>query len=137
MRLNHPPALPTLLMLGLAASGIGLAQTRDVMSDTWVGTDALGREVPGHAECGPPRADRQVGMFYFLWLGEHAGGKGPFDVSRILAQDRGALQDADNPLWGQMHAFHHWGEPLFGYYQTDDAYVLRKHAQAHGGLLLG
>jgi len=105
------------------------AEPRDVFSDTWVATDALGREVPGYAECGPPRADRHVGMFYFLWLGEHAGGRGPFDVSKILAADPGAIEDKDNPLWGPMHAFHHWGEPLFGYYQTDDAYVLRKHAQ--------
>jgi hypothetical protein len=28
-----------------------------------------------------------------------------------------------------MHAFHHWGEAVFGYYNNDDEYVLRKHAQ--------
>jgi hypothetical protein len=28
-----------------------------------------------------------------------------------------------------MHAPHHWGEPLFGYYTTDDRWVLRRHAQ--------
>ncbi len=116
------------LPLALLASAT-LAGPRDVLSDTWVATDALGRALPGHAECGPPRPDRQVGMFYFLWLGEHAGGKGPFDISRILARDPQAIEQTDHPLWGPMHAFHHWGEPLFGYYQTDDAYVLRRHAQ--------
>jgi hypothetical protein len=35
----------------------------------------------------------------------------------------------DSPLWGPLHVPHHWGESLFGYYLTDDAYVLRKHAQ--------
>ena len=105
------------------------AEMRDTYSDTWVATDALGRTLPGFEECGPPRADRQVGIFYFLWLGEHAGGRGPFDNSKILAENPGAMETKDSPPWGPMAAFHHWGEPLFGYYQTDDAYVLRKHAQ--------
>jgi hypothetical protein len=105
------------------------AELRDTFSDTWAATDALGRTLPGFEECGPPRPGRQVGIFYFLWLGEHANGQGPFDNSRILAANPGALQTKDSPPWGPMAAFHHWGEPLFGYYEADDAYVLRKHAQ--------
>ncbi|MCZ7641189.1 MAG: hypothetical protein M5U12_37150 [Verrucomicrobia bacterium] len=35
----------------------------------------------------------------------------------------------DSPLWGPLHAPHHWGESLFGYYLTQDEGVLRKHAQ--------
>ncbi|HOS92696.1 MAG TPA: hypothetical protein PLD23_16540 [Armatimonadota bacterium] len=135
MRCPRFAALPRLYRPALAAalavlpSAVMSAQPRDVLSDTWTATDALGRELPGFHECGPPRAGRQVGIFYFLWLGEHAGGQGPFDNSKILAADPNAINDKDHPLWGPMHAFHHWGEPLFGYYQTDDAYVLRKHAQ--------
>jgi len=100
----------------------------DTWSDTWVATDALGRRLPGYEEVGPPRADRTVGIFYFLWLGAHAG-DGPYDVSKILAKDPTAIAKKDSPLWGPKYAMHHWGEPLFGYYRTDDAYVLRKHAQ--------
>ena len=66
------------------------ALLRDVGSDTWVATDALGRATPGASECGPPRKDRTAGIFFFLWHGEHVGG-GPFDVTRILAQDPGAM----------------------------------------------
>ena len=100
----------------------------DTLSDTWAATDALGRRVPLFEEVGPPRPDRFVGIFYFLWHGAHVQG-GPYDVTRILALDPQAMQKHDSPLWGPLLAPHHWGELIFGYYLTDDAGVLRKHAQ--------
>jgi len=100
----------------------------DTYSDTWVATDALGRRLPIYPEVGFPRPDRFVGIFYFLWHGAHVNG-GPYDISKILAQDPEAMQKPDSPLWGPLYAPHHWGESLFGYYLSDDAYVLRKHAQ--------
>ncbi|MBL9138536.1 MAG: hypothetical protein JNK85_21895 [Verrucomicrobiales bacterium] len=103
----------------------------DLYSDTWVATDDLGRRLPTHRETGPPRSDRTVGMFYFLWHGAHIQG-GPYDVTRILAQDPEAMQHPASPLWGPLHAPHHWGESLFGYYLTNDEGVLRKHAQMLG-----
>lgn len=102
--------------------------TRDTMPDTWTATDALGRTVPGFAECGPPRADRTVAMFYFLWLGPHARG-GPYDISKILDQNPAAMSEPENPLWGPLGSPHHWGESLLGYYDSSDPYVLAKHAQ--------
>lgn len=75
-----------------------------------------------------PRTKRTVGIFYFLWLGQH-GAQGPFDISKILARDPNALNDPKHPLWGPLHVPHHWGESLFGYYLYDDEAVLRKHAQ--------
>jgi len=113
------------LTLPLATSG---AELRDTFPDTWVATDALGRKVPTAREVGPPRADRTVGMFYFLWHGAHIKG-GPYDVTRILSRDPEAMQKPNSPLWGPLHAPHHWGESIFGYYLTDDEAVLRKHAQ--------
>jgi len=104
------------------------ATSWDTFSDTWVATDALGRRVPTSEDVGQPRHDRSVGIFYFLWHGAHVGG-GPYDVTKILAADPQAMAKRDSPLWGPMHAPHHWGESIFGYYLTDDAGVLRKHAQ--------
>jgi len=104
------------------------AARRDTASDTWTAVDALGRRVSTSEQVGPPRKDRFVGMFYFLWLGEHGTG-GPYDISKILAQDPDAINHPESPLWGPIGAFHHWGEPLFGYYLSDDPWVLRKHAQ--------
>jgi hypothetical protein len=100
-------------------------------SDTWGATDALGRTVPTYPSVPAPRADRSVGIFYFLWLGEHIQG-GPFDATKILAADPDAMQKPDSPLWGPLHAPHHWGESIFGYYLTNDEGVLRKHAQMLG-----
>lgn len=100
----------------------------DTYSDTWVATDALGRSLPDHAQVGSPRKDRTIGLFYFLWLGAHTTG-GPYDITKILQQDPLAMQKPNSPLWGPMIAMHHWGESIFGYYQAEDTYVLRKHAQ--------
>ena len=125
MSVNRFAAAFLCLTAALAAVG---AEFRDTFPDTWVATDALGRKLPTAAEVGPPRADRTVGIFYFLWHGAHIQG-GPYDVTRILTQDPDAMRKPDSPLWGPLHAPHHWGESLFGYYLTDDAGVLRKHAQ--------
>ncbi|MCX6376619.1 MAG: aminoglycoside 6-adenylyltransferase, partial [Armatimonadetes bacterium] len=72
----------------------------DVKSDTWVATDALGRTLPGFKECGPPKKDKFVGIFYFLWLGQHST-TGPWDITKILAAN------PNDPQWGPANHFHH------------------------------
>ena len=119
--------LSSLCML-LGRGGASAAPAWDNLADTWVATDTLGRKVPTFPEVPAPRADHTVGLFYFLWHGAHIQG-GPFDVTRILATDPDAMQKPGSPLWGPLHAPHHWGESLFGYYLTQDEGVLRKHAQ--------
>ena len=63
----------------------------------WPATDALGRSLPMAGDRGvpAPRADRYVGMFYFLWHNDPRGkppaGSGPYDVSQILAREPDAL----------------------------------------------
>ena len=114
----------------------------DLMSDTWVATDGLGRTLPDARECRPPQPGKFVGIFYFLWHGAHGYGPGdaadpgggvvargrgpyqsPYDITQILAAD------PEKPPWGPLHAFHHWGEPELGYYVADDEYVIRRHCR--------
>ncbi len=114
------------LWSGLSTAGVVAAW--DNFSDTWVATDGLGRMLPGAREAGPPRSDRTVGLFYFLWHGAHVHG-GPYDISTILRDDPAAMQKPDSPRWGPLHVPHHWGESIFGYYRIQDDAVLRKHAQ--------
>jgi len=97
-------------------------EVRDLYSDTWVATDALGRSLPGYDQCGPPRKNRKVALFYFIWHGEHGTG-GPYDITQLLAANPA------NPNWGPKGRFHHWGQPELGYYLSSDEYVMRKHAQ--------
>ena len=98
----------------------------------YAGMDRLDRALvmPGDAEATAqyPRQDRYVGLFYFLWLAQH-GKTGPYDVSKIVAEHPEAVNDPDHPAWGPMQLFHHWGEPMFGYYTSEDAWVMRKHVQ--------
>jgi hypothetical protein len=99
----------------------------------WPATDALGRALPLAGEVGPPKGDRFVGMFYFLWHNSREGGSpsgdGPYDIARILKADPGALTKPESPLWGPIGMYHYWGEPLYGYYLSTDPWVLRRHAQ--------
>jgi hypothetical protein len=110
------------IFLGLVTCGPVLASGgfSDLQSDTWVATDALGRALPGKADCGAPRSDRYVGIFYFLWLGQHST-TGPYDITKLLAAN------PTNPAWGPVGAFHHWGESEVGYYYSNDEWVIRRH----------
>ena len=89
--------------------------------------DALGRPTPDTASGAPaPRENRQVGLFYFLWLGEHGRGR-VRDISKILADDPKAGYKPDSDVWGEIGEYHFWGEPFYGYYYSDDEWVVRRH----------
>lgn len=113
-------------LIVMTAAARAQAPAWDTAPDTWVGADALGRALPTGAQVGPPRPHKTVGMFYFLTF--ERGGDGPYDNTRILKAHPGAMQDVHDPAWGPLNSSHYWGEPLFGYYTSDDDWVLRKHA---------
>lgn len=98
----------------------------DTFCDTWVAVDGLGRTIAENKDVGNPKAGRFVGVFYYVWHGtqKHNGRRtGPYDITKILAEN------SEAPKWGSFGAFHHWGEPLFGYYLSDDEFVIRRHCQ--------
>ena len=88
------------------------------------GTDALSRSMPAPSEVRAFRQDRYVGVFYFLWL--HLNYL--HDTTKILEDNPGARNTNASPPWGPINAYHFWGEPLFGYYRSEDPWVLRRHA---------
>ena len=110
----------------LTAAARAQSPAWDTFPDTWVGTDALGRTLPTYKQVGPPRPNKTVGMFYFLTFDR--GGDGPYDNTQILNAHPEAMRDVHDPAWGPLNASHYWGQPLFGYYASDDEWVLRKHA---------
>ncbi len=94
------------------------------------GIDDLGRKVINGSAGNTERTDRQVGIFYFLWIGYHYTQL--HDNSAIIARNPNAIKSES--AWmaaggGGVNAFHFWGKPLFGYYPSSDQWVMRKHIQ--------
>ncbi len=106
-----------------------LPATRDVLADTWVATDGADRSMPDAATTKDPSANL-VGIFYFLWRD-----RDQTSVSDIPASDHNAayLEGGVDKLYevmqegGEGHP-HYWAEPYFGYYSSNDEWVLRRHA---------
>ncbi|HET6455888.1 MAG TPA: hypothetical protein VFI02_15900, partial [Armatimonadota bacterium] len=115
-------ALLLTAFFGLAFIANALASQWDVGGDRWTATDALGRRLPGFKECGPPKKDKFVGIFYFTWLGQHST-TGPWDMTKIVAAN------PTDPKWGPEQHFHHWGESEVGYYVSTDEWVIRRHCR--------
>ena len=87
---------------------------RDLYSDTWVATDDLGRDVAVAPRA--PQANKTVGIMYYVNKPANMGG--PVDITRALAAN------PDAPALGNG-GFTWWGEPLWGYYQSHDPWVVR------------
>ena len=99
----------------------------DLYSDTWVATDDLERTVIDGAAA--PR-DKLIGMFYQIW----------FTPTSVTYSDQKIYDHYKIYLDGGFEAVkkaytkgpqgwgHYWGEPYFGYYLTNDRWIIRKHA---------
>ena len=93
-------------------------------------TDNLGRKILNTVTMPAEREDKAVGIFYFLWLGEH-GNKKLYDNS-IIEKVPGATDsvwDWMNSGGGDVHEWHFWGKPMYGYYFSSDEWIFRKHVQ--------
>ncbi len=102
------------------------------ISGGYAGVDDLGRSLYSSEEVGAygsSEAERYVGLFYFLWLGEH-GDWGIYNLQEII--DEVGVEAAGSTAcgkYGPVGAMHFFAEPLYGYYYANDAWVMRKHAE--------
>lgn len=89
------------------------------------GTDDFGRVIS--PVDGKVNDDRYVGMFYFLTLGQHANHTGIYDINKITfdSTDHKAFTEFDTFIT-PVGSAHFWGEPVWGYYHSCDAWVMRK-----------
>jgi hypothetical protein len=122
-------------------AGAALADNSSAPPLSWPAVDGLGRRIE---DAPPPRPEKFVGVFYYIWHGSHGydtafnpspeSGEGPapkddtayrspYVIEDILAQPASARE------WGPVHAFHHWGESRWGFYLADDEWVIRRNAQ--------
>ena len=102
------------------------------VNGTYGGVDDLGREQYYETETTGGSQDKEVGIFYFLWQGQHGKTSKIYDNNKIVSADPTAILSTEN--WvnaggGGVNAQHFWGEPLFGYYISGDEWVMRKHVQ--------
>lgn len=95
--------------------------------DTWVATDGLGRELPKPESSGKVRKDRYVGLFFHTWH-THNHAKGMRNITEILKEHPEIIHDYNSEHWGNAGAYF-WNEPIYGYYRSDDRWVLRKQAE--------
>ena len=95
----------------------------------YAATDDLGRSLFDSSEVGSYHAQRNVGIFYWIWHGWNAD-KGVYDLQKIIDElGMEAAADLNNGYYGGWGADHWFAEPLYGYYYTDDEWVLRKHVE--------
>ena len=109
--------------------------TREGNTTALAATDGLGRTVPQNNEVGDPLADRQVGLFYFLWQGHSASttSEDVWDLSKLWEEHPETFEAFDHPNWGGgagvAGKYYFWGEPIYGYYKGTDYWVHLKNMQ--------
>ena len=97
----------------------------------YAATDDLDRTMYTSADTGSygSTGEKYVGLFYFLWQGEH-GDSGIFDLQKIINEvGVEAAGSTKCGKYGPVGAMHWFAEPLYGYYYANDQWVLRKHAE--------
>lgn len=102
-------------------------------------TDSLGRLLPTHAEVGDVRPGKTVAMFYWTWHVQHSQHNKAFNISRIIDGHPAMVNDYDHPRWAPYSPpaepnqnSYFWGEPLFGYSDGRDKWVIRKQLEMLG-----
>ncbi len=121
-------------MLGVALFGTDNLNTNtygEVRPDTWVAVDGLGRALPTYEEVGERDDEKFVGLFYWIWHYNFARSHEADNATEILEKYPEALHDFNHPAWENTYDGkpYYWNEPLFGYYQNLDEYIVRKHAE--------
>lgn len=87
--------------------------------------DALGRTTtPADAM----KKDRYVGLFYFIWFENSQ--KEALDVTRLLRTNPEELWDPrDATGIAPPGAMYYFNKPLYGYYSSNDRWVIKKHVE--------
>ena len=105
-----------------------LIYTHEVMPDTWVFTDGLGRVSLTNKEVGDLKDDKTLAMFYWTWHIDGFTTHVPVNVQEYSEKYPEAMRDWDNPVWNNTYSYW-WNESIYGFYRGDDKWVLRKQAE--------
>lgn len=105
---------------------------REAASEVWLpstGIDSLGRVIPRTEEAGARRSNRFVGIKYSPWHGQNDSRDyhNVVNLQETITKDPRSVADSDSPLFPDAGHFAYWDEPLFGYYRSEDMWVVRRH----------
>ena len=97
-------------------------------------TDGLGRSLPSYEEAGEIRPGKTVALFYWTWHVGHSTHNKAYDLSKIVAGHPEMVNDHDHPRWKPYsdQGTFFWTEPLFGFYDGKDKWVIRKQLEMLG-----
>ena len=106
-----------------------LSHQTEVMPDTWVFTDGLGRVSLTYADVGAPREDKTLAMFYWTWHTKETASKGAVNTTELMKEYPDAKNDYNHQAWKGKGHYCFWNEPIYGFYTTEDPWVLRRQAE--------
>lgn len=125
---ENPPAAPQEARRNLSAYEFSMASLS--------ATDKFGREI---APMGYLKTDRErfVGLFYWMWISNtNYYYHNIFDCTKLMSTEEGAAAfwniDPSNAAYQQLSqigAFHFTNEPLYGYYNSSDPWVITRHME--------
>ena len=125
---EHPVVLEDFTITGSTKEYLGSTYAdplfiTDVFSDTWVAADDEGRTALQYAD--EAVKDKQIGMFYFI----NSTGSGKYVNHSELYYGNDNGKGGVKRLEGIItnNDAHFWAEPYFGYYESTDEWVIRKH----------
>ncbi len=96
----------------------------------WTATDGVGRTLTTQNNKASDGKFRNVGVFYSPWHYENnINSPGPFNVNNINNANPSRIHDWT--WWNNNYSSgaYWWNQPIYGYYQELDEYVLRKQAE--------
>ena len=127
----------TILVFVLCFSQIAYAGNDNVNPENWIYVDGLGRTDTSYEQVGNrSEHERVVGVFYHTWHSEFSKNRVPVNLTEVIKEYPEAAEDVkgNNKFWvshfeSRYEPGYFWNEPIFGYYKTEDEFVLRKHAE--------
>ncbi len=115
--------------------------THVVDQSQWIVTDGLDRVMSTNTQTGDKREDKIVAIFYWTWHGDFADGQTAYNnqqnIDKLIAmgkseRDYVTMSMSELSKLGvktAMGPYHFWDEPVYGYYDGDDEWVIRKQAE--------
>ena len=122
-------------------SAVDTSATHKVDSSQWIAQDGLDRVLSTNTQTGNVKEDKIVAIFYWTWHGEFGDAQTAYNnqqnIDKLIAmgkteRDYMTLSMSELSKLGiktAMGPYHFWDEPIYGYYDGDDEWVIRKQAE--------